>query len=150
MSEILISILSISLIFCIFLQVLLRYVFNAPLIWTEPLARISFVWLCLIATSMVVRKFEDITIDIFFKKFPNKLKFFCEILTWSITGIFGIFVIIYGIKYSVMTKSMIIFGVGISAAIAHSSIPVGFFLVLLYIIEIIFNRINDYKNYQGL
>ena len=149
-SKILISILFITLILCIFFQVLLRYVFNAPLIWTEPLARISFVWMCLIGASLVVRNFEDISIDIFFNKFTKKLQLHCELFTWSVIGVFDIFVIIYGIKYSIMTKNMMIFGIEISSAIAHVSIPFGFFLMLLYVIDIIISRIRTYKGYKNL
>lgn len=46
-----------------FLQVVARYVFNAPFFWTEEVARYSYVWLCFIASILVMAERSHLTVD---------------------------------------------------------------------------------------
>ena len=48
-------------IFIVFLQVILRYVFHSSLTWVEELTRYLFVWLTWIAAARAVRDDKHIT-----------------------------------------------------------------------------------------
>lgn len=48
-----------------FLQVVARFVFNAPFFWTEELARYGYVWLCFVAAVFVMAEQSHIAIRLF-------------------------------------------------------------------------------------
>ena len=43
-------------------QVLMRYAFNSPLIWSEELARFGMIWLTFIAAALATRKGQHIAL----------------------------------------------------------------------------------------
>jgi len=56
------------------LQILFRYVFNAPLGWTEEMARFAFVWVSFFGASALMRVREHINVTIFLDRFPPRLR----------------------------------------------------------------------------
>jgi len=48
-----------------FLQVLCRFVFKIPAVWTEEVARMSFVWLILMGTAIGVKEGTHLVMDMF-------------------------------------------------------------------------------------
>ncbi|MFV0332518.1 MAG: TRAP transporter small permease [Tropicimonas sp.] len=80
------------------LQIVLRYVFNAPLIWSEEFVRLLIVWITFIGASAVCYDGRHLNVDIFLKAAPPRLRtamrvfnavvslFFLAVLGWhSIT-----------------------------------------------------------------
>lgn len=58
------------------LQVISRYVFSHPLVWSEELVRFLVVWMCLVGSS--VSNFDDdhMMINILVERFSPKMQFF--------------------------------------------------------------------------
>ena len=56
-------------------QVVCRYVFNSPLIWSEELVRFIVIWMCMLGAA--VSSFDDthMMINTFIEKFPIPLQF---------------------------------------------------------------------------
>ena len=54
----------------VFLQVLFRYVFNAPLDWSEEMASFAFVWMALLGASVGLRYNEHPRLDIIYNLMP--------------------------------------------------------------------------------
>ena len=48
----------------IFLQVISRYIFNSPLVWSEELSRYLFVWISFLAIADAVRTKSHIALSI--------------------------------------------------------------------------------------
>ena len=44
------------------LQVVMRYAFNAPLVWSEELARFAMIWLVFLAAALAARKRQHIAV----------------------------------------------------------------------------------------
>lgn len=65
--------LGISALLILF-QVVMRYVFQSPNVWSEELARYVSVWGTLIVSSLLVYEGGHITLDYFYEKFPAPLK----------------------------------------------------------------------------
>src|SRR3989304_6424173 len=61
------------------LQVVMRYLFDNPLIWPEGLSKVFFIWMSYIAAGLLIRTRGHIIIDLFVNKFPailaNLLKY---------------------------------------------------------------------------
>jgi len=54
----------------IFLQVLLRYVFNEPLMWAESLVKIFLVVLCFLSAGMALLRRDHMSINLVTDRFP--------------------------------------------------------------------------------
>jgi TRAP-type C4-dicarboxylate transport system permease small subunit len=56
------------------LQIVFRYVLNAPLDWSEEVARFSFVWVSFFGASALMRVREHINVTVFTDNFPPRLR----------------------------------------------------------------------------
>ena len=56
----------------IFIQVVMRYVFQSSLTWSEELARYMFVWLVYFSVSYTARREKHIRIDAAINLYPKK------------------------------------------------------------------------------
>jgi TRAP-type C4-dicarboxylate transport system permease small subunit len=56
----------------IIVQIVLRYVFNAPLVWTDEAAAYLFVWIAFLGWSMATRKRIHIGISVIVDKLPPR------------------------------------------------------------------------------
>lgn len=52
-------------------QIVLRYVFNSPLVWSEELAQYLFVWICFLGWLMASRKGDHIAIAALLDRLPR-------------------------------------------------------------------------------
>ena len=81
----------------IFIQVIMRYVFQNSLTWSEELARYMFVWLVYFAVSFTARREKHIRIDAAINLYPKKIRPYIEILSEIIVLAFSIFIAITGV-----------------------------------------------------
>jgi len=70
----LIIVLMLVMTVTVFVQILFRYVFNAPLGWSEEVARFSFVWVSFFGASALMRMREHINVTVFTDRFPPRLR----------------------------------------------------------------------------
>lgn len=93
-----VSLMLIVVVTVTILQIVLRYVFNAPLIWSEEFVRLLIVWITFIGASAVCYDGRHLNVDIFLKAAPPRVRavlrvfnavvslFFLAVLGWhSIT-----------------------------------------------------------------
>ena len=55
----------------VFMQVVMRYVFNAPIGWAEELPRFAFVGLSFFGAAVLVRQQNHIRVTVFSDRFPS-------------------------------------------------------------------------------
>ena len=77
------------------LQVLSRYVLEAPLPWTEELARFLLVWVSFLGAASVTRRKMHITVEFFSNKFPGKVAEGINVTLYVIMAIF-LAILFYG------------------------------------------------------
>ena len=130
----------------IFLQVILRYVFNYSLLWAEELSRYLFVWESWLGISMGARMGEHITVEMFVGKLHGRSRLIVS--TLADIAVFTISAIVawQGIKMCINLSAMgsITPVLKISKAIPYAAVPVGCGLMCIRSIETIINR---YRNY---
>lgn len=56
------------------LQIVLRYVFNSPLIWSEELVKFLIVWIAFIGAGAVCFDGRHLNVDVFFKLMPEGMR----------------------------------------------------------------------------
>lgn len=114
-----------------FLQIIMRFVFNNSLSWSEEFGRLLFVWLTWLGISIGQRKGEHIKIAILSDKLPFKL---AQILN-IIADIFVIGVSLVTLYYGAyLTKMMLgtkYVALGISYSFGYACIPIGCCLMII-------------------
>ncbi|MGI6034972.1 MAG: TRAP transporter small permease [Limnochordia bacterium] len=119
------------------LQVILRFVFQRPLMWTEEAARFLYVWLTFLGAAVIMRDNEHITIDFLVKKLPSKLQL---ALSLCIQGA----IIVYAVV--VFMGSLIMIRINwdapastmpnvVTMAHVYLALPVGMTLIIYYVLR---------------
>lgn len=138
----------------IFLQIIMRFVFNDSLTWSEELGKFIFVWLSWLGISIGVRRNEHICITMVVDKLPLKLQKTVGIIANLI--LIGILMITlyYGMSLVQSQQSVPYAGIKISTSWGYLSLILGCsFMALRLIGQIIrelpelFNR--DRKTMEG-
>lgn len=110
-------------------QIILRYFFNYPLIWSEELARYLFVWVAFIGASFGVRDSSHIKLTVIFNFFPRKLKIVISALTNIVCVLFFLYLIPDSIKLAIEQFSIASSAIGLPMGLVFLAIPVGFVLM---------------------
>lgn len=117
----------------IFIQVVMRYVFNYSIMWSEEMARYLIIWFIFVGSSMAVRERAHAKVDVLTSYVPFRAKKILEI-TASLTAIlFCVLILISGvqtvqnvIKFSNFTPAL-----QIPMYIPYLAIPVGASLMII-------------------
>jgi TRAP-type mannitol/chloroaromatic compound transport system permease small subunit len=90
----LISWLALILIFTLIYEVISRYFFNAPTIWSHELSTMIFGAFAILSGCYTLKHLGHVRSDVIYLLFPPKLQRFCDILVYLI-GLFilGIFLV---------------------------------------------------------
>ncbi len=70
----------ITLVSVMSLSILLRYVFNRPLEWTEEFIGFVFIWLSFLGAAVVAAKRRHVAVDFVTGNLPPKLKFWLQLV----------------------------------------------------------------------
>jgi TRAP-type C4-dicarboxylate transport system permease small subunit len=122
-----------SIVICIGTQVVARYVFNAPLPWSEELGRVIFSWIVFIGTSIGVKRGAHMGMHFIVELAHPKVRAFVAKTAPLLGAIFFLIVLIEGIKVAYQVSSGETPAMEISQAWQYSAIPVGAFFALLHI-----------------
>jgi len=123
-----------------FLQVLFRYVLNAPLIWSEELLRYVFIWATFIAAGVELGNGTHVRIDAVVSMFGTRLRKFLNMFAYILVAVFLIFVLVIGIdlvKEIFMTKSS---ALKIPFGLVYGALPVGSLIGIIFIIKAVFKK----------
>ena len=117
----------ILMVILVFIQVIMRYIFNNSLSWSEELVRYIFIWQIWLGASVGAKNNDHIRIEIFSNKLKQKPREALEILINGMIFVFYIFLIWQGIMYlkTVISTSMTSTGLQIPLWIVYISLPVG-------------------------
>ncbi len=136
-------ILLIAVTFIIGLAVFYRYVLNDPIQWAEEIARYLLIWLSLVAASVAIKERKHIHLTTVVRRLPERISLIIEIVLYLIIVV----LITIITKYSwlmVVTRSVRQFSpsIAISMLWVHSALPVGFCLMILQSLFILFEDIK--------
>lgn len=130
-----------SLVFSVlllFIQIVMRYVFNNSIYWSEELARYLFVWQCWLGIAYSTKKGTHLRITMIHNALSKKASNCLEIFVMLVWMAFSVFLIFRGFGLTTMIGN---YG-QISAAMhlpmeyIYASIPVGAALMLIRLIEV--------------
>ena len=132
----------------IFIQVIMRYVFQNSLTWSEELARYLFVWLVYFSVSFTARRQKHIRIDAAINLYPKKLRPYVEILSEIIVLAFSIFIAVTGVTVyqKIAWSGQMSPAIGIPMQIVYAAPMVGMALTAIRQVQCIIGKIKNLKN----
>jgi len=113
-------------------QVIFRYVLHNPLVGSEELAKLSFVWMIFLGAAVVTRDGLHIQVDFFFLKLPPAAQ---AMVVWAMRLItlvlFGV-VVYFGFQVMAAQSGMKSVGLNVPLAYYSFAVPVGALLLIYY------------------
>lgn len=109
----------------IFIQVVLRYVLNSSLSWSEELARYIFIWQIWLGTSVSMKDGEHICLDMLNNKLQGKAKIILALVTNLLMLAFCLFLAKYGwdLAASMMSRGNRSVALKIPMWIVYTALP---------------------------
>ena len=115
----------------IFVQVIMRYVFNNSLYWSEELGKFIFVWISWLGISLGERYGEHIKITMLVDRFPHRVAQIFNIISEIIViGICAV-TLYYGVTLVFSQMGTRYAGIKISGAWGYAAVVVGCALMIL-------------------
>ena len=131
------------LVISLFAQVISRYLFNFPIMWTDEIGRYTFIWIVYLGSAVAFKKRSQLIVDVFTQKMPHKLQFNLNLFFHIVIILFLFLVFAYGLQYTMSNMGNPAYSTSvISLGIAYASVPVG---ALLMIINIVRSISDDLK-----
>jgi len=137
--------------FFVFLQIIFRYfsgidLFStSPILYSEEVARFSYVWITFIGLSLSTKNNENLTMSFILEKMSNVKKSITLILVNFFSLVIVFYMFIWSIKYVDFTKVMISPALELSMTIVTISLPIGFGLTIIRTTEKLFENIKEIK-----
>lgn len=131
----------------VLLQVLLRYVFNAPLIWVEEATILMMIWTTFIGASVGIRRGSHVAATSFIEMLPPR-----GLAAFKMGGIvlmlaFAVTTGWYGMQLAATVVGQSTIALGVSRALTYGMIPVGSALVALQCVAVLLGaRHQDASN----
>lgn len=114
------------------LQVISRYIFQRPFVWTQELIRFLFIWIIYLGCALVSKKDEHIRIDFFLLRLPMRIRFIITLLTNILLILFFLVVIIAGINMIIVNYKVKTPALRVSWMYFYLGITSSVFLMLIY------------------
>ncbi len=124
----LLVLVEIVLLFC---GVVSRYVFHAPLVWSDELASILFLWLSMLGAVVALRRGEHMRMTAFVGKVPPAARAYLEALAMAASFAFLLLILHHAYEYAAEEAVIVTPALEISNAWRASALPTGMALMLL-------------------
>ena len=127
------------------IQVVMRYVFNHPLSWSEQLARYMFIWMLMFYMPVIMRHSNNLGFDLIVTRLPRKGQDIFWIICESLIAVFAALYCYYSITLCIKFSRKVLVGLNIKANWVYSAQIVGAFFLCLFAAECVARRILAMK-----
>jgi TRAP-type C4-dicarboxylate transport system permease small subunit len=127
----------------VILQIVSRYVFRSPLVFTEEAARYSYIWITYLGMAVVTKQEAHIRIDLLSNILKGKAR---QIVKLVVNGcsvfLYGILVFV-GAKYTLANAIQTSPAMEISKAFIYVSLPLGALLSIVRLLGVIRRDVRE-------
>jgi TRAP-type C4-dicarboxylate transport system permease small subunit len=116
-------------------QILFRYVFNAPLVWTEELARYLYVWACWLGAAVALRRGNHIVVALVTDRLPPGPGRTIAVGGQVLALFFLVELAIQGIRLALRTHTIMAITLPIPWSAIYAAAPVAAGLMILQTLE---------------
>ena len=117
------------------LQIAFRYLLNAPLVWTEELARYLYIWACYLGAVVALRRGNHIVIGLVQDRLPPRLRRAVVLGTQGLAlGFLGMLAV-QGVRLALRTHTVIAITLPIPWSAIYAAAPVSAILMIFQTLE---------------
>lgn len=128
-----------AMIMLMFSEVIARHVFNNPIIWSEELGRMLFIWSVFLGASLGFLRKSHITIDYFSQYIPPILVLPVSLLINALVLATLIFVFLTGTQFAVRNFGVPAYSIPfVNLGWAYAAVPLGALTMMLNLLRTIF------------
>lgn len=128
-----------------FLQVVFRFVFKAPLAWSQDVIRLCFTYLIYSGAAYCVKAHAHLNIDVFMTMLPEKARKLLELLIQVALIGFVVFLIRFGYEFAQTGSSQMAPYLPIPMSIYYMSVPISAGFMLFYMIQQLIEQILGFN-----
>ncbi len=111
--------------------VIARYVFNAPLVWTDEVAGIIFLWMSMLGSVVALRRGEHMRMTAFVSKSSPETRAFLDVVAIAAALAFLVMVVYPAFEYASQEAIVMTPALAISSAWRAAALPAGILLMAL-------------------
>ncbi|WP_300591028.1 TRAP transporter small permease subunit [Microbacterium sp.] len=132
-TEIIVAVvLLVALLALVALQVFTRFVLNAPLIWTEELARFTFVWFVFVAATFVTARRRNIVVQLYSARNTGRVMAGIDAFAALISAVVASMLAIGSVQLVMQAGHILLPASRIPQAVFYASAIVGFSLIAVH------------------
>jgi C4-dicarboxylate transporter DctQ subunit len=113
-------------------QIIMRWIFRNPIVWSEELIRLMYVWICYIGWTMASRNRTHICITAVISRLPPFGQKVMETVNCVLVILFSVFMVWFGIKMTEVGGRGMAVTLPINFSLVYVSAPIANFIILLY------------------
>ncbi|MGF1911758.1 TRAP transporter small permease [Vibrio kasasachensis] len=138
--------LMVALLVVLTWQIISRWLLNDPSLWSEELARVLFMYMCMIGCAMALKRGDHVNITFFSDKLPEKARL-ALVLSLEIAVLLSIFAIIYlGYQHVQRTAFFELITLGISSKWQTYALPLGGVLMVFRQVQKLIGIIKQFSH----
>lgn len=142
--------LLIAIISCMFvlvlLQVFTRFVLDAPLSWTEELARYLMVWMGFLGAGIGLKYGLHMSLGILSDRLRGKTKLVMHVLSHVLTLSIGVLICVYGYKIMLSGRERLSMALQFKMQYVFVIIPISGVIIILNCLESIDNALKHARS----
>ena len=128
------SIALVAVLLIVTAQIVMRYVFNDPLIWSEELSRYLYVWIAWLGCAFCVGTRSHIRVPIAFDSFPPTVKKIVTVVGNFIIIVFFCYLMKYAFDYANQQAMFAASTLPIKRSVVFCALPVGLALSIVQLL----------------
>ena len=126
-----------------FSQVVARYIFQAPLSWSEELARFLLLWLAMLSGAYAFKIKAHFALHFMVNTVPRKMQKFFSLVASLLVIFFLVGFVYHSFKFVIGVKGHLAPALQIPMEIPYSACIVGSMLMLFYVLKTFIKDINS-------
>lgn len=115
-----------------FIQVVLRYVFNSPLIWAEEVTLVMLVWFGYLIIAILVKEDNHISLEVFYLKLNRNLRKILDVVKHVLLLGFSILMVYFSVEMVINAQGKYLPASQINRAMLYIPLAVSGILIVLY------------------
>jgi len=126
------------MVLVVFVEVIMRYVFNSSITSAEEVSRMLFIWMVFIGVALMLIKNRHIAFDAIQTAMPGSVKKILQVITYIGIGIVSYFLTVYGYLYSEQNFEWPMAGTGIPYGYISMILPIcGAAMLIVTLVKLI-------------
>ncbi len=138
-----------AVVVLLFVNVILRYAFNAPLAWADEISRFLFTWISFVGASAAIKKKGHVAIDNFITRLSPKNQAWINLFTNGCIIAAMVLLIVYSIILMNMFSAASLSSVEIPQNVLYVSLPLSAFAMSVHLAEIMIEEAEKLRSAKG-